>query len=98
MSAIRVIRKNPGEHARVDIIQNELKPLQDAVGGHLESVTLWDGAVALCDEEGRIKGLPHNCRIGLRSFVGPILIVGTHGEEFCSLNAHQIRDYLRELA
>ena len=39
--------------------------------------------------EGRIKGMPYNTTICGVSFVGPILIVGTAGEDFSDLTERQ---------
>lgn len=85
MGKIRVLKKEPGKKARWVEIENELKPLQKAVGGYLETVTLCTDLVILCDEEGRLKGLPYNCEICGVTFVGPILICGAEGEEFADL-------------
>ena len=52
-----------------------LKVMQSLVGGYIETVTLADDVVILCDEEGRLKDLPDNCEIGGVMFVGTILIV-----------------------
>lgn len=79
---MRSLIKKPREGWKVTEIQNELEALQQAVGGRLESVSLWADACVLCNEEGRIKGLPYNTTICGVSFVGPILIVGTAGEDF----------------
>ena len=86
---VRSLIKRPGEGWTVTEIQNELEPLQKAVGGHLEAVTLWADACVLCNEEGRIKGMPYNTTICGVSFVGPILIVGTAGEDFSDLTEQQ---------
>ena len=86
---MRSLIKRPGEGWTVTEIQNELEPLQKAVGGHLEAVTLWADACVLCNEEGRIKGMPYNTTICGVSFVGPILIVGTAGEDFSDLTEQQ---------
>lgn len=86
---MRSLSKQPGEGWKVIEIQNELEPLQRAVGGHLESVSLWADACILCNEEGRIKGMPYNTTICGVSFVEPILIVGTAGEDFSDLTEQQ---------
>lgn len=85
MGKIRVLKKEPGKKARWVEIENELKPLQEAVGGYLESVTLCEDLVILCDEEGLLKGLPYNCEICGAMFLGPILICGVAGEELADL-------------
>lgn len=37
-----------------------LKELQKAVGGYIESVPIAMGGHFYCNEEGKLKGLPHN--------------------------------------
>ena len=86
---MRSLSKKPREGWKVTEIQNELEALQQAVGGHLESVSLWADACVLCNEEGRIKGMPYNTTICGVSLVGPILIVGTAGEDFSDLTEQQ---------
>lgn len=85
MGKIRVLKKEPGQKARWVEIENKLKPLQEAVGGYLETVTLCEDLVILCDEDGLLKGLPYNCEFCDVSFVGTILICGAEGEEFADL-------------
>lgn len=86
---MRSLIKRPGEGWTVTEIQNELEPLQKAVGGHLEAVTLWADACVLCDEDGRYKGYPHNTTVCGVEFVGPILIVGISGSDFTDLTEQQ---------
>ena len=47
-------------------------------------------ASIICNEEGKLIGLPYNTRILNEIFVGNILFVGVAGEEFCSLTSEQI--------
>lgn len=70
-------------------MENELRPLQQEVGGYLESVTLAEDVCVLCDEEGRMKGKPYNTTVCGVSFVGTILIVGVAGEELADLTEKQ---------
>ena len=79
---MRVIKKEPGRPAEVVEIENDLKPLQDAIGGWIETFTLPIGLCVICDEEGLLKRLPYNTFIAGNHFVGPILIVGVDGEDF----------------
>ena len=48
-------------------------------------MTFATDAAIICNEEGRLMGLPYNCNLLGVSFVGPILIVGVDGEEFTGL-------------
>lgn len=82
---MRVIRKRPGEAWEPIEVENELKSLQQAVGGYLESFTFAEDACVLCDEEGRLKGKPYNTTVCGVPFVGTVLIVGVAGEDFSDL-------------
>lgn len=86
---MRVIRKKVGEPPRWAWVENTLEALQKEVGGYIETVTICSDAVIVCDEEGGLKGKPHNCDICGCGFVGDLLIVGTDGEQFtdCPLEA-----------
>lgn len=74
-------------------ISDTLQNLQKFVGGYIEIVNLWGDAAIVCNEEGRIKGLPYNCSIDGVGFVGDILIVGTAGDELEDLDEDFIKDF-----
>ena len=82
---MRVVRKRPGECTELIEIPNTLYALQKEVGGYIETVTFATDACIICNEEGRLLGLPENCDLFGIPFVGTILIVGVNGEEFCDL-------------
>jgi len=58
---MKVIIKRPcdqfGEEAT---IPNTLKALREAVGGYIEMVTLDNGVVLICNEEGKLRDMPYN--------------------------------------
>ena len=85
MDKIKVITKRPGGAPASVWITPTLKNLQAYVGGYIETVTLALDCVIICDEEGRLKGKPHNCFIAGVDFVGEIIIAGVDGEEFADL-------------
>lgn len=77
-----------GTIVRLDEIANDLRALQRAVDGYIETVGLRDGAVMIVDEEGRLKDKPYNLLASLvagTDIVGSALIVGVDGEEFCDV-------------
>lgn len=45
----------------------------------------------ICNEEGRLQGLPHNCTFLGVDFVGPILIASRAGDEFADLTPEVMR-------
>ena len=79
---MKAVIKRPGSGPAVVDIPNTLKALQEAVGGYIETVTVFADAVIICNEDGRLLSLPTNVRLFGIEFVGTILIVGTDGEEF----------------
>ena len=77
--------KLPDEEAVVrNDIPNTLEGLQSLVEGYIETVTFED-CVVICNEEGLILGMAPNCRFRGVNFFGPIVVVDTEDEEFCSL-------------
>lgn len=84
---MKVIRKKPGCEPEVIDIDNTLAALQREIGGYIEVITLPYGAAIICNEEGRILGLPDNGRVCGVDVVGTVLIVGVNGEEFCNVPA-----------
>ena len=82
---MKAIRKKPGCAPEIIEVENTLKALQQEVGGYIETVTIASDAVVICNEEGRILGLPDNCRVCGVDFVGTILVVGRNKDEFCDV-------------
>ena len=81
---MRILIKNPGDEGfRTIVVPNDLKVLQDLVDGHIETVTIEEDYCVICNEEGRLKDLEHNCKYCGIDFVGTILIVGIDGDDFC---------------
>lgn len=85
-------------------ISNTLKNLQRTVGGYIETFTIPSGTgtmVVICNEEGRLRGLPYNCTIFGREFVGDIIVTGADLEtgEFIDLPCtyQQLRNRMPEL-
>ena len=82
---MKALQKKVGQPWEVVEIANELKALQKAVGGYIETVTLFEDCILICNEEGRLRGLPYNCEVLGMTFVGDILLVGVDGDEFADV-------------
>lgn len=82
---MKVIRKKPGCDPELIEVENTLEALQREVEGYIEVVSISTDAAVICNEEGRLRGLPYNCRFLGINFVGTVLIVGANGEEFCDV-------------
>lgn len=79
---IKAIVKEPGKEAQEELIGNDLASLQKKVGGYIETVTVAEDLVIICNEEGVLLGLPYNCTLLGEPFCGTILFVGVDGEDF----------------
>lgn len=89
---IKVVFQSPGDISKVITIENDLKPMNELIGGYLETLTLSNGLVLIMDEEGRLKGLPDNIRcVQVGTIVGPVFITAADGDEFVSLTTEQIQ-------
>lgn len=77
--------KEPGKMPRSVNISGSLENLQRTVGGYIETLTLADDMVIICNEEGKLLGLPYNCHICGEDFVGTIIFMGVHGDEFADV-------------
>jgi len=82
---ISVLIKRPGEIPRHVNVSNSLEALQKNVGGYIEAVTIMEDVVVICNEEGRLKGLPYCCTIAGHDFVGDIIMAGVDGCELADL-------------
>ena len=83
MKKIFAIVKHPGEKiGHIMEIDNTVEGFQEVVGGHFETVTLAEDLVIICDEDGRFKDCPNNCKVLGVDFVGTIMAVGAKGDEF----------------
>ena len=95
---ILVCIKRPGEEPMVEpLFENTLEAFQKAVGGYIETVSAAEDLVFICNEEGRLMGLPYNTTICGLSFVGPVIAAGVKGGEFASVPGRFVSQVLRML-
>lgn len=87
MSAkIEVFIKEPGKNARHVHISPTLKNLQNTVGEYIETFTIASNMTIICNEEGKLLGLPYNCKICGERFCGTLIFIGVNEEgEFCDV-------------
>lgn len=91
---LKAIVKEPGKEPEEFIVADDYKELKSIVGGHLESVTVEEGLVVLCDDEGRLNGKPYNCWFDGINFVGTIVVLGSKDENFdhCPISLDEFRE------
>lgn len=94
---IRVLVVEPNMLPYEKVIPNRLKDKQEIVGGNIEYARVDnDGsALLICNEEGKIRGLPYNRDIGHDVIAGTFLIVGDDPDigEDRSLTDEQVEKY-----
>lgn len=95
MIAIKVMRNS----VQLVNVPNELKALQEQVGGYIEHYYLGSGVSAIVDEEGALrqkKWINEKVkRVFGKEFFGIVLLLGTTGEEFC--NCPEVEAWYEEL-
>lgn len=95
---IKVLRIKPEEVPEVVTIENNLKNLQKEVEGFIQIVYPFEEEVGIvCNEEGKINGLPLNRTIyneegqAIDIISGNMLIVGLGEEDFRDLSPEEIK-------
>lgn len=80
-------------------IPDTLKALQQAVGGYIETLSVYDDAILVCNEEGKINGSQLNRGIYnedgelVEIIGGTFLVVGMGEEKFESLSSELMDKY-----
>lgn len=83
MKKIKVIVKRPDEqYGHVCHISDRLENLQKTVEGYIETVSAVCGAIIICNEEGKLKGLEPNMWYYHDRLCGTIIVCGQNGDEF----------------
>ena len=96
--SICVLKVEPGQAPEMVTMPNTLDAFQATVGGDIETVGLDANAVLVCNEEGKLAGLPANRQVGGDTIAGTFLIVGAEDGEFCSLSDADAAHYAEKFA
>ena len=95
---IQVLKVEPGKVPEAVTIPNALAAMQQMVGGYIEVISL-DDVCLVCNEEGKLMGLPGSRRLGEDVIAGTFFLAGdTPDGDFCSLTAEQIDRWGRHFA
>lgn len=96
MNTLRIVIVEPNKAPYIKKVSNTLRALQDIVGGNIETITIPNRFIIVCNEEGRIHSLPlcriltqNNCEFPL---FGTCFLISSSGEEFVSLSEKQIEE------
>ena len=81
---LRVVVKEVGKKAKVEIVENTLEAFQEVVDGYIEILPLNSNLVIVLNEEGKLLDLETNITISNGSakdnLVGNILFVNTNND------------------
>ena len=99
-STIAVLIVEPGKEPYVKEIDSGLESLQHEVGGYIEAIYPYEDPVALvCNEEGKLEGLPLNRALRDEDgdiydvVAGVFLVVGLTDDSFGSLTVEQMQKF-----
>lgn len=92
---MQIVLVEPNKAARPVEIEDNLHAMQALVGGPIQALYPWEDPVALiCNDEGKILGLPLNRVLGDYEIIaGTFFICGIQGENFSGLTEQQIQKY-----
>lgn len=94
---IRVVIVEADKHPRIDFINNNLESMQSVVDGLIEEIDINDGAVLVCNEEGKLNNLKANRSVGDDIIAGTFFIAGDKGyEHLVSLSDEQIDLFIKQ--
>lgn len=100
-SKMTVVLVEPNKESRVTKIDNTLKAMQETVGGYIEAVYPYEDNVAIiCNEYGKITGLPLNRALKDEDgnvydiIAGTFLVAGLTEDGFGSLTEEQTDFFL----
>ena len=102
-NTLSVLKIAPGQHPQQVEIDNNLKALQEAVGGTIAAVYPFADPVAIiCNDDGKLMGLPLNRALRdengemYDAVAGTFLVVGLGEEDFVSLSPELAQKYEEE--
>lgn len=97
---MNILIVEPGKTPREGEIDNSLMAMQDIVGGLIEAIYPYDDHVALvCNEEGKLIGLPLNRKIEDYDIIaGTFFICGLSENNFDSLPPDLMTKYNEKFA
>lgn len=95
---IKCLIIEPDKKPSIQVIDNTLEAKQEIVGGLIQYIPLSDTAGMICNDEGKLIGLPANRIVGDDIIAGTFLVVGIEwdNEDFVSLSEEDIAKYSEE--
>ncbi len=91
---MRIILYEVGKEPIVKNIENKLHDLQSIVGGYIETFTQHDGIILVCNEEGKLIGLPINRIMFNEPIAGNFFLCRCDGEDFADVTDKDIKRFV----
>ena len=90
--ALKVVVLEVGKAPEVRLIMDDLKAFQQLVGGYVETTRMFGKVLCVCNEEGKLEGMPPNfLNWNADMIVGNVFFVAHDGNgEFRSLNDAEV--------
>ncbi len=91
---MRILKVEPGKAPYAKEMAEGLKAIQREAEGLFHPLSMGDGVILCCNDEGKLNGMQPNRRLGGDIICGPFFLVGDdHAGGFCSLTEEQIQRY-----
>ena len=79
---MRILKVEPGKAPYAKEMEEGLKAIQREVDGLFQPLSMGDGVVLCCNDEGKLNGMQPNRRLG-----------DDHAGSFCALTEEQVQGY-----
>ena len=93
---MRVLEKEPKKRPVLKEVENELKPLQEIVGGGNIECVSYRSALVICNEEGKLRGMNYNFPLNGDVIVGTAIFVDVEGDDFTDIKDGQIEAIMKD--
>ena len=91
---MRMLKVEPGKAPYAKEMAEGLKAIQREVEGLFQPLSMGDGVILCCNDEGKLNGMQPNRRLGDDIICGPFFLVGDDLEGgLCSLTDEQVARY-----
>ena len=87
---MKIVVKKAGSIPEVREIKGTLENLKEIVGGYIECFPVFANVLCVCNEEGKLLGLPANFKFCNDIIVGDVFFCAGVEEEFGSLSDDQV--------
>ena len=93
-NTITVLKIEPGQPPIAKEIGNDLESIQAEVEGYIECISFPNGCVVVCNDEGKLNGMPPNRQLGLDIICGPFIVCDTDRDgNFASMSKSKLAEF-----